>query len=164
MTLKNVRERTVNIGKLGRILATQPKEETHRFIEQAMRYLVAQFKVNFRPLYAETITNLASLIGTQGETLWDIVWEQLQRTIAADKPHSVDLDWDEPDWTRQVAGDLQSDADATDEDEAEFRCPNLFKGRRVLSKAWMANQDHQILDTDEITVSDPISLTVFATS
>lgn len=151
--MKNVRERTANIAKLGRMLASQPKDENDRSIEQAMRYLVAQLKVNFRPLYAETITNLTTLAGTRGETLWTIVWEQLQRTIAADKSHAVDLDWEEPDWTRDVVRDTQGDSDAADDDEAEFRCPNLFKGRRVLSKAWMASQNVQILDTDEITVS-----------
>lgn len=155
MTLKNVRERTANIAKLGRLLATQPKDENSRSIEQAMRYLVAQLKVNYRPLYPETITNLATLAESRGETLWDIIWEQLQRTIAADKSHAVDLDWEEPDWTRDVERDTTGDEDPADEDEAEFRCPNLFKGRRVLSKAWTASQNQQVFDADEITVSRP---------
>lgn len=153
MTLKNVRERTANIGKLGRMLAAQPKDENDRSIEQAMRLLVAQLKVNYRPLYAETVTNLASLASTRGETLWNLVWEQLQRTIAADKSHAVDLDCEEPDWTRDGGADLPMNDDTADEDEAEFRCPNLFKGRRTLSKAWLASQDTRLMDTDEITVS-----------
>lgn len=152
MTLKNVRERTANIGKLGRLLAAQPKDEDQRVVEQAMRVLVAQLKVNFRPLYPETVSALAALADERGEVLWDIVWDQLQRTISAADVHAVDLDWTEPTWAHEEV-DQSPDDDAIDEEDAEFRCLSLNKGRRVLETAWASSETRDLSSTAEIEVS-----------
>jgi U3 small nucleolar RNA-associated protein 20 len=157
MTLQNVRERTSNIGKLGRILENIPASEENQLVEDATRYLLSQLKVNFRPLYPDTIKALAGLGSSRGETLWDIVWEQLQKTIAAETALGVDLDWEEPEWTK-VSRPQPAEADEGDEDDKEFICPNLFKGRRALSAAW-TNQADQQDNSEEIQVSYSFHMT-----
>lgn len=152
MSLKNIRERTSNIGKLGRLLVGQTKNADKRVVEQAMRYLVSQLKVNFRPLYPETVQALASLADARGETLWTIVWDELQRTTNARVTHAADLDWEEPEWTKVWTGKPTHDQQV-DEEEVEFRCLSLNKGRHVLSKAWAAGHDTAALDQQEIEVS-----------
>jgi len=153
MTLQNVRERTSNIGKLGRILENIPASEEHQLVEDATRYLLSQLKVNFRPLYPDTIKALAGLGSSRGETLWGIVWDQLQKTIASETAVGVDLDWEEPQWTK-LAHSRVVEADEGDEEDKEFICPNLFKGRRALSAAWASNADPASeVQSEEIQVS-----------
>jgi U3 small nucleolar RNA-associated protein 20 len=153
MTLQNVRERTSNIGKLGRILENIPASEENQLVEDATRYLLSQLKVNFRPLYPDTIKALAGLGSSRGETLWGIVWDQLQKTIAAETALGVDLDWEEPAWTK-IAPVQSGETDEGDEEDKEFICPNLFKGRRALSAAWASTGDSvSVVQSEEIQVS-----------
>jgi U3 small nucleolar RNA-associated protein 20 len=153
MSLKNVRERTANIGKLGRLLENIPASEEQQLVEDATRYLLSQLKVNFRPLYPDTIAALAGLGSSRGETLWGIVWEQLQKTISSETSHAVDLGWEEPEWTRVEHTHAVETEDADDED-AEFRCPNLIKGRRALSRVWANGTNASQFDISaEIEVS-----------
>jgi U3 small nucleolar RNA-associated protein 20 len=153
MTLQNVRERTSNIGKLGRILENIPASEENQLVEDATRYLLSQLKVNFRPLYPDTIKALAGLSSSRGETLWGIIWEQLQKTIASESALGVDLDWEEPEWTK-VSAAQSDETDQGDEEDKEFICPNLFKGRRALSSAWTSNAGPASeIEAEEIQVS-----------
>jgi U3 small nucleolar RNA-associated protein 20 len=153
MTLQNVRERTANIGKLGRLLEAIPASDENQLVEDATRYLISQLKVNFRPLYPDTIAALAGLGSSRGETLWSLVWDQLQSTIASETAVAVDLDWAEPEWTK-VAPVQSGDSDEGDEEDKEFICPNLFKGRRALSSAWASSADPASADlSEEIQVS-----------
>lgn len=164
MTLKNVRERTSNIGKLGRLLEGIGATEEKELVGDATRYLVSQLKVNFRPLYSDTIAALAGLGSSRGESLWDILWGQLQSTISAETTHAVDLDWDEPEWTRQAGVASHARDDEFDEEDAEFRCPNLNKGRRALSHAWIAGTDPAAMDpVHEIQVSSQLYSKEFQT-
>jgi U3 small nucleolar RNA-associated protein 20 len=157
MTLKNVRERTSNIGKLGRLLEGIGATEEKELVEDATRYLVSQLKVNFRPLYPDTIAALAGLGSSRGESLWGILWAQLQKTISAESTHAVDLDWEEPAWTREAGATSSARDDDFDEEDAEFRCPNLNKGRRALSSAWVAGTDPAAMDpAQEIQVSTTV--------
>ena len=153
MTLQNVRERTSNIGKLGRILENIPASEENQLVEDATRYLLSQLKVNFRPLYPDTIKALAGLGSSRGETLWSIIWEQLQKTIASESALGVDLDWEEPEWTK-VSVAQSDETDHGEEEDKEFICPNLFKGRRALSSAWASNAGSASeIEAEEIQVS-----------
>jgi len=153
MTLQNVRERTANIGKLGRLLEGIPTSEEKQLVEDATRYLISQLKVNFRPLYPDTIAALAGLGSSRGETLWSLVWDQLQKTIASETAVAVDLDWEEPEWTK-VTPVQSGGSDEGDEEDKEFRCPNLVKGRRALSSAWAISADPASADlSGEIQVS-----------
>lgn len=152
MTLKNVRERTASIGKLGRTLAGQAKVLDPVLLEQAIRFLISQLKVNFRPLYAETIGALAGMADSSGEVLWKVLWKELQRTTSADVSHAPDLDWVQPTWATSHS-QPETQQDNMDEEDVEFRCPNANKGRRALSNAWEASQDHTVLDRKEIVVS-----------
>ena len=152
MTLKNVRERTSHIGRLGRLLAGLPDDADDgllAIIRNVTRYLLAQLKVNFWPLYAETVSALAGLTDKHGEILWELVWDQLEKTSAAKSSRVVDLDVQNPPWADQE--DI-SRLHPADEDEADFRCHNLEKARYASSTAWSQSSDARQLDSAEIQV------------
>ncbi|WWD16787.1 hypothetical protein CI109_101219 [Kwoniella shandongensis] len=153
MTLKNVRERTTNIARLSRTitsLSSQRIEEWSIVMRGVIGYLVAQLKVNFRPVYAETIDALAAVAEKQGETVWSIVWEQVQKANVAQAASMVDLDVVNPEWTVARRDNNESRRDEQDEDDVQYHCPNLEKGRNAVGKAWIQASDEEKLDQQEI--------------
>lgn len=158
MSLKNVRERTNNIARLGRYIVNQsdPAEDVEKTINAAITYLVAQLKVNFRPVWAETVSTLTSLAPQHAEQIWTVVWDQLSKTIVADKAVIPDLEVSNPEWTTQKAA--AEEADGYDDEDQEFRCTALFKGRASVSRSWAENNDTTKLDVAEISVSSTAPL------
>jgi U3 small nucleolar RNA-associated protein 20 len=153
MTLKNVRERTNNLARLGRYLVNQtsPSDEVAATINAAISYLVAQLKVNFRPVWAETVTALTALAPKNAEQIWTIVWGDLSKTILADKAVMPDLGVTNPEWTTKKAA--AEEDDGYDDEEHEFRCTAQTKGRTAAAHAWAENNDATKLDIAEISVS-----------
>ncbi|ORY25251.1 hypothetical protein BCR39DRAFT_485643 [Naematelia encephala] len=153
MTLRNVRDRTTLIARLGRLLGALSVEERASMsstVRAALTYLVAQFKVNFRPLYAQSISTLASLAGQYGDDIWAIVWDQLEQTQAAQKPAMIDLHVQNPTWAERKAHRTITESNLADEDEAEFQCHNLEKAQNISRRAWRGTTDISELDEDDI--------------
>lgn len=145
MSLRNSREKPTQIARLGRLLVND-------FSRLALRYLLAQLKVNYRPLYPETIKWFSELANSQGEAIWDLVWTQLQ--LAHSSPPNVpDFGYIVPNWaTSTPSARIIED----EEDEAEFRCPNMERQNTVVTKALSGG----IAEEDETSVSYmPDSLT-----
>ncbi|WVF66714.1 hypothetical protein IAT40_001456 [Kwoniella sp. CBS 6097] len=158
MTLRNVRERTTNISRLSRAISSLPSSltaENADLLRGLITYLVAQLKVNFRPVYQETITALAVVAEKQGEVVWAIIWEELQRTNLAPAATMVDLDFNKPSWANKSSDDEDSRNGAADEDEAEFRCPNLEKSRRAIARVWTHASHDEKLDQQEVASQMP---------
>jgi U3 small nucleolar RNA-associated protein 20 len=154
ISARNVRERTTEIARLGRFLASLPSpKQTSREITQlaeaGTRYLLSQLKVNFSPLYAETIKALASLVTSQADLLWTLVWSQLEQTHTAKILRVPDLQQANPDWA-----DLQAGSTATrDDSEESISCHNLDKAKRAMQEAWESDIDESLLASKEISVS-----------
>jgi U3 small nucleolar RNA-associated protein 20 len=155
MTLKNVRERTTNIARVGRLLFAVPKDtssEIRQVTQNAMAYLLSQLKVNFRPLYSETIKTVASLAPVHGEYLWTLIWDELQKTNDSREATVVDLEWTEPSWIKSRPSQVNPEGDE-DEDEIEFRCLSLRKTRSTLSRAWDQTTEVTSVDQADYDVS-----------
>ncbi|EJT46124.1 hypothetical protein A1Q1_05335 [Trichosporon asahii var. asahii CBS 2479] len=155
MSLRNVRERTANIARLGRTIqgVQDAGEDLERTVKAAITYLVAQLKVNFRPVWAEAVTALTEVAKSKkedAESLWTIVWTEIQKTILTEQAIMPDLGVEYPDWTRQRVQD-QKDDDDDDEESAEFRCNSLAKGRSATVRAWQETNDTTKLDVAEIS-------------
>ncbi|WVW79710.1 hypothetical protein I302_101680 [Kwoniella bestiolae CBS 10118] len=154
MTLKNVRERTTSIARLARgvlSLSATTTKEWSQLLKGVITYLVSQLKVNFRPIYAETITALSSIAEKQGETVWEIVWEELQKTDAAEGVSMLDLGVIKPFWAEKRYDQSESKRIEQDEDEAEFHCHNLEKSKNTLNKVWAQTAHEDQLDQQEIS-------------
>lgn len=152
MSFQNARERTTQVARLGRQLdSLSNKEEVASTIKSAITYLIAQLKVNFRPVWAEIVTALTALAKGHTETIWTVVWEELQRTIVSEEVIMPDLDVTYPQWTKQTAA---QEAEVDDGGEgAEFRCHGLVRARNNVLRAWQESNDATNLDVAEITVS-----------
>lgn len=148
MSLKNIRERTTNIARLTRHVANinEPADELAATIQHALAYLVAQLKVNFRPIWAETVTSLTALAKQRAEIIWEIVWAELQKTIVADQTVMSDLGVTKPEWTKQKVEEEEED----DDEEQEFRCSAQVTKRNAVVRAWAENNDANKLDVGEI--------------
>jgi U3 small nucleolar RNA-associated protein 20 len=154
MTLKNVRERTTAIARLSRALAALPDDidqDMQATVRNVIAYLISQFKVNFRPLWAETVSALSVLARRQGEDVWLVVWQELQKTHEAKVALVSDLGVENPSWSIQHNEAPRSRDD--DEEDPEFRCPNLDKARKALSTAWADASYFAELERREIDVS-----------
>ncbi|TXT11027.1 hypothetical protein VHUM_01778 [Vanrija humicola] len=153
MSLKNVRDRTTQIARLSRHLVSlgaDLEDTVAATVNSAISYLVSQLKVNFRPLWSETVTALTAQVPAHGNTIWTIVWEELQKTITTTKAVVPDLGVECPQWTTQRV-EADEEEEAGDED-AEFRCTALSKGRANVFKAWQQNDDVAPLDVAEISI------------
>lgn len=150
MTLRNVRERTTNISRLTRSISALPVALPKFVLKGIVTYLVAQFKVNFRPVYPEAIAALSALTEKYKEEVWEIVWTELERTNNAKEAVTLDLDAKHPDWAEEQGSN--EDRAEKDEEEAEFRCPNLEKSKVVFSRVWGKRSQEEKLDQQEIGV------------
>lgn len=150
MTLKNVRERTTLISRLGRRILSLDlsSEDGARALDNCLVYLVAQLKVNFRPLYPETITTLASIAERYPAQVWEKLWTELVKAAKgdlADLGVSLPLSWAQP---------KSAFAEENEEEkEKEFGCPNLARVQKEVAR-WIG--DPAITEDDEeVKVSLP---------
>jgi U3 small nucleolar RNA-associated protein 20 len=137
MTLRNVRERTTNIARLSRLLLALPddlEEDVEGVVRHVIGYLLSQLKVSFRPLWAEIVQALSSLAQRHAATVAQI----------------PDFGVEKPDWASITPSQQKSE---DEEEDPEFKCPNLDKSRRVLTTSWSSVKDEQQLDRAEIEVS-----------
>ncbi|WRT65418.1 uncharacterized protein IL334_002361 [Kwoniella shivajii] len=158
MSLKNVRERTTSISRLSRAVTSLPPSTVEQWsilFKGVITYLVSQLKVNFRPIYSETILALSTVAQKQGEVVWEIVWEQLQKTDSAKSVTMLDLNVTKPTWAQYRSEDSETKRIGKEEDEAEFHCPNLEKTRKSLNRVWtQVTQEDKL---DQLEVSSQVS-------
>ncbi|WVO17934.1 hypothetical protein L204_105632 [Cryptococcus depauperatus] len=151
MTLRNVRERTTNITRLTRTLIALPMDPPANVLKAVVTYLVAQLKVNFRPIYPEAIAALSSISEKHKKHVWETVWSELQRTNSAQATIMTDLDVENPIWVEgKLKKDARADKNREGEEEIEFRCSNLEKSRSTFSKVWGKKYQEDKLVQQEI--------------
>ena len=158
MTLRNIRDRTAQIARLGRLLQSVPKDAEESLlstVSHAIRYILSQLKVNYRPIYPEAIKALESLTGQHGDYIWASVWGELERTHAAKVFSVPDLEVDYPSWTAEKAeaGSKEQKGKQDSDEDAEFRCTAKDKLVRIFGHEWAGAEDVGQLDAAEIPVS-----------
>ncbi|KAI6117784.1 armadillo-type protein [Pisolithus thermaeus] len=96
-----VRERVLRIGRVG--MAVRQSEtgdvdgdgagETRRVGrgggEECARWLMAQLKVNLRPLWSPAAEALSSLVKRLGDPIWSVVWEEFVESSSKLSPSNV---------------------------------------------------------------------------
>lgn len=150
MSLRNVRERTNQISRLSRAIAALPKNVDSTIIDHAISYLLSQLKVNFRPLYTETIKALGEVGGTYGEAMWSGVWAELEKVSAANNATMLDIGQRRPSWAERRSS---SRDDGEEEEEPEYRCPNADKNIAAVNDSWVLASDVAAIDWAEVPAS-----------
>ena len=154
MSLKNVRERTTQIARLGRLLSSS-SDHSDVTISRVITYLLSQLKVNFRPIYPEITKAVAEVGQKHGELVWEGIWQELEKVSKADNASLLDLGYVKPGWAiinRERATEVEEE-----EDEPEYRCHNAEKMVSAVKESWGLSSDVNELDSVEISVS-PISM------
>lgn len=136
ISLRNVRERTTQIRKLGLMLEESLPDDW--IIDSLVRYLLSQFKVNFRPLYSETIAVLSGIAAKKPDLLWAIVEHELELTKTNEVGRLLLVP--QPTWVDDVAADKKATSAAAT-DEKSFICPNAIKLDDAVEGKAAANLD-----------------------
>ncbi|PPQ91255.1 hypothetical protein CVT25_006372 [Psilocybe cyanescens] len=130
LDLQGVRERVLRIGRVGQVVGDE------KGADLCARWLIAQLKVNLRPLWSPAAAALGSLAQRFGDLVWRLLFEELRKvtldtpsgTISSSQSHSSERD-QEP-WH----GDEADQRDASDpwEEERTWRDPSAHKLRSVV--------------------------------
>lgn len=108
-----------------------------------------QLKVNFRPLYPDTIDVLAMFAQKYAEPFWLLTFGELEKCSKNDPSLLVTVV--KPAWLEDAEASRE-DVDAQDENtDKSLHCPNAAKLDRLLDAA-MTTEDIKSGDTEELEV------------
>ncbi|KAG8729135.1 U3 snoRNP protein, partial [Ceratobasidium sp. 423] len=129
LTVQSSRERVVNIGKIINASGVIEGDNMHKI---AVRWLVAQLKINLRPLWAPAIQTLGTLAsaGGCGEEVWDVVYSELERVCrdpGAFELRSPKLGGDEENGDGMEVDVEAGRGEDWEEEERTWRCPVAIK-------------------------------------
>ncbi|KAI0359462.1 hypothetical protein OH77DRAFT_1472682 [Trametes cingulata] len=122
--VQGVRERVLRINRLPIVV----KDGDKLGAEISARWLIAQLKVNLRPLWAPAATALSALSSRFGDLVWDLLFRELQDASSTTKDAAS-----EPGWAKEGAKEAGDDVW---EDERSWRDPSAHKVRAVLAR-WL---------------------------
>ncbi|KAJ7773253.1 armadillo-type protein, partial [Mycena metata] len=132
LDVQGVRERVLRIGRVETVVKDKQKE-TDVGPDLCGRWLVAQLKVNLRPLWSPAAGALAQMAQRFGDEIWRLVFQELQTLYSSptrsDNMESGLLDAEE-------TGDEDKDPW---EEERTWRDPSAHKLRGVVGK-WLTVQ------------------------
>ncbi|KAF8957355.1 armadillo-type protein [Flammula alnicola] len=131
LDLQGVRERVLRIGRVGQVVGDE------KGADLCARWLIAQLKVNLRPLWSPAAAALGSLGQRFGVLVWRLLFEELQKVTSQSSSGAlsasqslVSLDQD------QESRDEQDDVDDADadpwEEERSWRDPSAHKLRSIV--------------------------------
>ncbi|KAL6304961.1 armadillo-type protein [Sparassis latifolia] len=123
--LQGVRERVLRLGKLP--LVVNDGDDAAAGI--CTRWLIAQFKVNLRPLWSPAAVAMSTLSRRFDDVVWRLVFQELQAASSSSDSSTG------PTWLKE---DIQSDEDDIWEEERSWRDPSAHRARLVLNK-WGRN-------------------------
>ncbi|KAF8181826.1 armadillo-type protein [Pholiota molesta] len=122
---QGVRERVLRIGRVGQVVGDE------KGADLCARWLVAQLKVNLRPLWSPAAAALAALSLRFGELVWALVFAELQ-TVGARAEADVGVGVVDRDQGGGV-GEDEGGADGDPwEEERTWRDPSAHKVREVV--------------------------------
>ncbi|KAK7469217.1 U3 snoRNP protein [Stygiomarasmius scandens] len=139
LDVQGVRERTVRIGRVPQIIKT----DDDRGAELCARWLIAQLKVNLRPLWSPA----ASAISTVSQRFGDLIWDMLFRELKLITSENLEMTVDHP-------NDEDPESSSSDdpwEEERSWRDPSAHK-LRIAVMHWTDDRYH-ILQTKRASYS-----------
>ncbi|KAH8088968.1 armadillo-type protein [Cristinia sonorae] len=123
LDVQGVRERVVKITRLGQVL----RDDDEFGANIAIRWLIAQLKVNLRPLWKPASEALSSLSQRFGDLVWKLLFEEIRKVSNGETSHST------PEWMSELSDD---ELDPISEDEKTWRDPSAHKLRSSIT-LWM---------------------------
>ncbi|KAI0820961.1 armadillo-type protein [Irpex lacteus] len=132
--VQGVRERVLKIGRVSQVLRDGDEESG----EVLVRWLVAQLKINLRPLWSPTAEALASISERKGfgDVVWGYVFEELKN---ASRP-GASFEEDGEGWLGEDGE--EEDLDDVNESERTWRDPSAHK-LRCVTNAWIRGRAAQ---------------------
>jgi len=125
LDIQGVRERVLRIGRVGQVVGDE------KGADLCARWLIAQLKVNLRPLWSPAASALASLGQRFGDLVWRLLFEELQLlTLVAPIDHSGVLS-PSSSFERDQQTVEEDDPDPW-EDERTWRDPSAHKMRSIV--------------------------------
>lgn len=152
MSLKNVRERMTQIARLGRLLSNS-SDLNSGTLSRVITYLLSQHKVNFRPLYQETIKAFTEIGQSHGEMVWNTVWTEMEKVSKANNANLADLGRERPSWAAAQSKQSSRTDVVDEEEEPEYRCHNAERMASAVRDSWILSSSADRLDAIEIAVS-----------
>ncbi|KAI0333223.1 hypothetical protein GY45DRAFT_1319830 [Cubamyces sp. BRFM 1775] len=148
--VQGVRERVLRINRLPVVV----KDGDELGAEICARWLIAQLKVNLRPLWSAATSALSALSSRFGDLIWGLLFQELQDASFATKDAASDPAW--------VKKGVEEAADDVWEDERSWRDPSAHKVRTVLAR-WLEHSaaEHAIVKS-QIT-GDRFDATMYET-
>ncbi|KAJ7475832.1 armadillo-type protein [Mycena latifolia] len=136
LEVQGVRERVLRIGRVETVVKDKQKE-TDIGPDLCARWLVAQLKVNLRPLWSPAAGALAQMAQRFGDEVWRLVFQELQ-ALYSTSPPSGDPELQQASMEdEEETGDEEKDPW---EEERTWRDPSAHKLRSVVSK-WLSSQN-----------------------
>jgi len=130
LDLQGVRERVLRIGRVGQVVGDE------KGADLCARWLIAQLKVNLRPLWSPAAAALSSLSQRFGDLVWRLLFEELRKvttseptgTISPSQSQSSERDQD-------VATEEEGIYDESDpwEEERSWRDPSAHQLRSIVN-------------------------------
>lgn len=108
-----------------------------------------QLKVNFRPLYPDTIDVLAMFAQKYAEPFWLLTFGELEKCSTNDAGLLVTVA--KPTWLEEAEASRVEDDDKDENADKSLHCPNASKLNRLLDVA-MTIQDIKSGDPEELEV------------
>ncbi|EUC57511.1 U3 snoRNP protein Utp20, partial [Rhizoctonia solani AG-3 Rhs1AP] len=139
LTVQSSRERVVKTGKVISASGEIEGDDMHKI---AIRWLVAQLKVNLRPLWAPAIQTLGTLVSASrcGDEVWDVVYSELERVCR--DPDAFELRSPRSQDDQETNDVMEVDAETSRkedwEEERTWRCPAAIKCVQTVRR-WQAN-------------------------
>lgn len=132
LDVQGVRERVLRIGRVGQVL----RDGDEMGAGLCARWLIAQLKVNLRPLWSPAAGALASLSQRFGDVVWGLLFDEL-RMIGQGQQHEVVPQW------LESAQETDGSMDDPWEEEKSWRDPSAHNIRSAVVR-WMDNSHAQI--------------------
>ncbi|OBZ65821.1 U3 small nucleolar RNA-associated protein 20 [Grifola frondosa] len=139
------RERILRISRLPPVV----KDGDEVAADACARWLIAQLKINLRPLWSAAATALSTLSERFGDKVWRLLFEELQATAQSES--SIIPDW--------MKDGLEGEGDDIWEDERSWRDPSAHKVRSIIARWSRADAAKRLMIQSQILDDrfDPVS-------
>ncbi|KAI0070349.1 hypothetical protein K474DRAFT_1670178 [Panus rudis PR-1116 ss-1] len=123
--VQGVRERILRISRINHSL----RDGDELGADIAARWLIAQLKVNLRPLWKPAAEALAEIAGRFGDLVWKLLFDELQRASSWGTSPFESNEEDAPAW---LDIEDEGDLDPISEEEKTWRDPSGHKIRSIV--------------------------------
>ncbi|KIM44053.1 hypothetical protein M413DRAFT_17908 [Hebeloma cylindrosporum] len=129
LDLQGVRERVLRIGRVGQVVGDE------KGADLCARWLIAQLKVNLRPLWSPAAAALSLLGQRFGDLVWRLLFEELRKVTSEDLGSADGLDGvplEDGQQLKEAGGVDETSVGDPWEEERTWRDPSAHKLRSVI--------------------------------